>query len=257
MTLPLRIVVKTSTAWETMTPESFRAQKDPKTPSEFIRISRDLLPLWEQATGLSYFKYRAALRDVCQKALEATGIPVTVGIENIDWEGPDEGLIAIDDDDVILESAKTLGEHFNESVNLIVWNRTTNYLGKQALENPRYGGLLDTCNWAVKKSFLKPAHIAEREYILARHWTAAGRMAPLFGIKRDNSLMAMAKRSVNINLEGLLNHPTILRLAETHSIYYLHSASISFLAHKMPSVSKPVEYLKTLPLHPLYESTVQ
>lgn len=252
--LPLRIVVRTRTPWETMTVESFIAQKDPQTPTEFIRIGKTLIPAWEQATGLRYFEYRAKIRDLCQKALESTGLPVTVGIGGIDWDGPDEAIIPIDDDDILKPSIAEIAPKITDDINLVVWARITNYLGSERLENPAFGGQLDTCNWAVRKSFLKQWHISQREFILARHWTAAGIMAPAFGQKKDNSLLGRARASLCWNLECKLNHPSILFLEDRYSVYYLHTGSISFLAHKIGEVKDPVSYFKSLPLHPVYDA---
>jgi len=232
-----------------MTLGSFRAQKDPKSPTEFIRVGTQVLPKWEAATGLQFFQYRHALRTICEKHLRGIGVPVTVGIGEVDWGGQDELLIPVDDDDIILPS---IPKEVEDSVNLLVWNRTTNYLGKERNENPAYGGQLDTCNWGIRKSFLSQWSLSEREFILARHWTAAGLLAPKFGQPLDNSLLGRAKRSVIVKGPLKLDHPSILTLDATHSIYYLHSASISFLTHKMGQHKDLTGYLKTLPLHPLY-----
>lgn len=247
---PIRILVRTKTPWETMTAESFRAQTDPKSPTEFIRLGRDVIPVWERATGLGFYSYRSEIRDICETKLRLLGHPVTVGIQGVDWGGPDELLAPIDDDDTFLAG---LPLEVSDSVNLLVWNRTTNYLRQERKENPKYGGQLDTCNWAVRKSFLRQWHIAEREFILARHWTAAGLMAPRFGQPLDNSLMGRAKRSVVVRGPLKLEHPSIVTADETWSIYYLHSASISFLCHKVGEHRDLEGYLRGLPLHPLYE----
>lgn len=255
MNLPLRIVVRTNTPWETMTAETFVQQRDPKTPTEFVRLGKGVLPLWEEATGLRFFEYRARVRELCEAALKKTGIPVTVGIENVDWHGPDEALIPIDDDDIIHDSAVTLSEHFTPDINLVVWTRITNYLGHTRLENPAYGGQLDTCNWAVRKSFLLNWHISQREFLMARHWVAAGIMLPLLGHPQDNTLIGRARRSLELSSAKQLNHPSVMFLDEKHSVYFLHSGSISFLTHKINEVQNLVPYLRGLPLHPMYEES--
>jgi hypothetical protein len=53
-----------------------------------------------------------------------------------------------------------------------------------------------------------------------------------------------------------LRGPGVVFLDERHSVYYLHSASISFLCHKIGEKKDLVGYLKTLPLHPLYTYNV-
>jgi hypothetical protein len=251
----LRIVVRTKSPWETMTVESFTAQRDPMTPTEFVRLGKGVVPLWEEATGLAYFQYRARIRELCESKLRETGIPVTIGVGNIDWDSEDEALIPVDDDDIIYPSAVTLAERFTPDINLVVWNRITDYLGHTRLENPAYGGQLDTCNWAVRKTFLRDFHISQREFLLARHWVAAGIMAPKLGHTVDRSLLGQAKRCLDLGTSKPLNHPSILFLDEKHSVYFLHSGSISFLTHKTHQVKDLVPYLRGLPLHPLYEAS--
>lgn len=248
--IPLRIVIRTRTPWETMTRESFMAQKDPKTPTEFVRMGKGVLPCWEEATGLSYYQYRARIRDLCEARLREI-LPVTVGLDGVDWDGPDEGLIPIDDDDLLKDSVVEIASRFVEGINLIIWHRVTNFLGRERLENPNFGGQLDTCNWAIRKSFL--AKSFRRNDILTRHWHAAGLLAPMFGMVPKNlSMLEKARRSVQPSLGVKLKHESILEVPESHSTYYLHSGSISFLSHKMTNVKDPVEHIRKLPLHPIY-----
>jgi hypothetical protein len=259
--LPLRIVVRTQTAWETMTRESYLAQRnDPANwaPEDFIRKGANPIPLWEQATGKSFYQYRAALKKVCQAELQKTGLPITIGLGNIDWDGPDEALIFVDDDDVIQPSVASIADRFTDDINIVVWNRITNYLGRMRQENPYYGGMLDTCNWAIRKSFMGRLYPSERDSAAARHWIAANFFAKLiFGPKKPLSLIEQAKAKLTSRGGSIdLVHPSVLVLDECHSVYYLHSASVSFLAFKMkPEKAEVVEYLSKLPLHPLYNAS--
>lgn len=227
------------------------AQRDPKTPTEFVRMGKGILPCWEEATGLSYYQYRAKIRDLCEAKLREVA-PVTVGLDGVDWNGPDEALIPVDDDDIIRPSVTDIAKRFREGVNLVIWHRVTNYLGRDRFENPSFGGQLDTCNWAIRKSFL--AQSLDRDRILTRHWHAAGLLAPMFGLTQaPKGMLERAKRSLDLRVGGVkLKHPSIIEIPESHSIYYLHTGSISFMAHKMGDVKNPVEYLRKLPLHPVY-----
>lgn len=212
-----------------------------------------MLPIWERATGLQYFKYRAAIRKACENALRELGIPLTIGADKVDWGGDDEALIAIDDDDILLPSVVSVGERITPDINLVIWQRVTNYLGRERLENPSYGAELDTCNWAIRKSFLLNYAPGVRHHILSKHWHAVGLMADRLGMKtKPRTLLEKAKHSVVLTSGHALEHPSILRLIERHSVYYLHSASISFLTNKIAKVGNPVDFIKTLPLHPLY-----
>lgn len=251
MTLPLRIVVRTVVPWERMTFDEYQTQKGLLVPSEYIRRGRATIEMWERATGRRFFEYRAEVRSRCQACLEATGLPVTLGVENIDWSGPDEGLITLDDDDLILPSIVSLGHRFTENVNLIVWNRVTDYLGQVRTE-PK-GTMLDTCNWAVRKSFMAqlPRHRALEA--LARHWHAAYIIAKqLEGPQPKRARLQSVLEKVKYRpVGGIFDHPCVIQIDENYSVYFLHSASISFLAGKMNSAIDPVDYIRKLPLHPL------
>lgn len=256
--IPLRIVVRTDTPWDTMTVEQFLNQKEPQSPYEFIRIAKELIPAWETAKGMGYFRYRSMVRQQCELALESTGLPITRGIHNIDWNSHDEALIPIDDDDILFPTVVSIGGRFTDSTNLVTWCRITNYLGKERKENPSFGGQLDTCNWAIRKSFLQQQFThTDRVSILARHWHAAGILSPkLGGVPRPTDLLGRAKKAATFRCAGvMLKHPSIVELNELHSVYYLHTGSISFLAHKIrdESIENPVEYLRKLPVHPLLE----
>lgn len=257
--IPLRIVVRTDTPWATMTVDQFVNQKSPKTPYEFIRIGKVLIPAWEEATGRRYFEYRQEIKEKCEIALRATGIPVNIGTDDIDWESDDEALIPIDDDDIVFPSVASIASRFTDNINLAIWRRVTNYLGEQRLENPAFGGQLDTCNWAIRKSFLKSFGYSDRVSILARHWHAAGILHPRLGGKpKPSDLLGRAIKATSFRTAGvMLKHSSIIELDEIHSVYYLHTGSISFLAHKIRDhVKDPVNYIRKLPLHPLLENHV-
>lgn len=250
----LSIVVRTNTDWANMTMSKFVNQQEPQSPREFVRIGKELLPQWEQATGQNYFRYRERVRRLCFGKLRALELPITVGADKVDWDSEDEFLIPIDDDDILLPSVRTIAEHIDESVNLVIWQRITNYLGDERLENPCFGGQLDTCNWAVRKSFLAQWGYSDRLQVLSRHWYAAGIMSPKLGGKiPPRDLLGRAKRALVNRTAGIrLQHPSIRVLDEKHSIYYLHSASISFLANKFRDEGGDfAQVIKRLPLHPL------
>jgi len=234
----------------------FLDQKEPQSPREFVRIGKELLPVWERATGYNYFQYREHVRRVCFERLSEIGLPITIGCDKVDWDSKDEFLIPIDDDDILLPSVSSIAEHIDESVNLVIWQRITNYLGNERLENPSFGGQLDTCNWAVRKSFLAQWGYSDRLQVLSRHWYAAGILSPKLGGKvPPRDLMARAKKALTFRTAGIyLRHSSIRVLNEKHSIYYLHSASISFLAHKFKDEGHEfAKVIDKLPLHPLVQ----
>jgi hypothetical protein len=211
------------------------------------------LPLWQEANG-DYFQYRAKVRQVCQKRLESLGIPVTIGIGGIDWNSEDEALIPIDDDDEIFRSVISIADKFTKGINIVVWNHFTDHLGKRKRNNT--GCQLETCNWAIRKSFL--AGIRERDRILSKHWHAGKLILGHMGLlkKEPVDLLARAKATLEPSFAKYhIKHPSVISLTEIHSVYYLHSGSISFLAAKMKrEMPDPVAYIKKLPLHPLLEN---
>jgi len=252
----LRIVVRTDTDWSNMTMSKFLNQTEFQSPREFVRTGKELLPAWEQATGYNYFLYREYVRRVCFTKLQEIGLPITIGSNRVDWDSQDEFLIPIDDDDILLPSVTSIVGHIDASVNLVIWQRITNYLGNERLENPSFGGQLDTCNWAIRKSFLSQWSAADRLQILSRHWLAAGILSPKLGGKAaPKDLMGRAKKALTFRTAGIyLRHPSITVINEKHSIYYLHSASISFLSNKFKDEGSDfAKVIKRLPLHPLVQ----
>lgn len=250
----LRIVIRTDTPWSTMTIAQFCAQREPHTPTEFSRVGKNILPIWEQATGRDFFRYRDYVKRLAHAKLVELGLPITVGIPSVDWDSPDEFLIPIDDDDALFSSVKSIINHIDASVNLVIWQRLTNYLGHQRLEEPVIGSQLDTCNWAIRKSFLNQFSLSDRIHILSRHWHAAGILAPKFGGRETpKDLLSRAKKCLTVRRYEL-KHPSIVVLHECHSVYYLHSASISFLVYKHREHGERFgDVIRTLPLHPLVQ----
>lgn len=255
---PLRIVIRTCAPWETMTHESFAAQKEFWTPYRFVQKTKSLITIWEQATGVSYFRYRGMIRDKCENLIRSIGLPVTVGVPKVNWDSEDEFLIPVDDDDVLYPSVRSIVDAISSKTNIVIWNRVTNHLGKTRNEK-HSRGFLDTCNWAIRKSFLKQFTQVERDTVLAKHWIAASVLEVKLGgkPKKKVDLLSRAVAMTVVRTEGvILKHPSIVQLNECHSVYYLHSGSISFLGHKMKDEAvkeDPIEYFRKLPLHPLVQ----
>jgi len=254
MTLPVRIVVRTRTPWETMTLEDFYAQRDPMlTPMARAEVKRPgYIRQWEEAYRRSYCMYRAMCRDAAMvEHVRVRPDAITLGLSSLDWEGEDEILLPIDDDDCYSRGVvETLKHYFTPGINLIVWPRQTNYLGKVRIEPfTRY---LDTCNWAIRKSFA--ASFEDRDTLLAYHWIGSNIIGRRWEhIEKATSLMGQAQAILKPKVANIpLRHPTMIELGEPWSTYYLHTGSISF-AHgrKMGHQDDVVKHLRTLPLHPL------
>lgn len=255
MTLPVRIVVRTATPWERMTIDDFYKQDHWLLPAMAISETKRAryVHLWEEAYKRSYCMYRAMVRDACMavhKSIKPDNI--SVGVENVDWLDSDEIILPIDDDDTYeADTIETVRSTFCEGVNLVVWPRRTNFVGRERIEHcTQY---LDTCNWAIRKSFLSNWSIDQALILLSFHWVANGLVASMFGNrKRENSLIGMLAQARKPAFLGPIRHETLRVLDKPLSTYYLHSGSISFLAGgKMEKHSDTVKYLRSLPLHPL------
>jgi len=251
--LPIRIVVRTNTPWEKMSIEDFYAQRDPMlTPMARAEVKRpSYIRNWEEAYKRSFCMYRAMCRDACmQRHKEVKADSITLGVQNLPIDG-DEILLPIDDDDAYdVGIAERLREAFIGGVNLVVWPRRTNFLGKLRVEPfTRY---LDTCNWAIRKSFA--LSFSEWPTVLAYHWIGSNIIGERFQhIEKATSLMMMAKAHMKPALGNIpLRHPSMIELDTPLSTYYMHTGSISFSqGKKMAPHSDIIQYLRTLPLHPL------
>jgi hypothetical protein len=256
MTLPVRIVVRTNTPWERMTKEEFYKQDSVLLPQMAVTETKQKrsVHLWEEAYKRSFCMYRAMIRDACMiehKRVKPDNI--TVGIDNVDWSSSDEILLPIDDDDTYESGiVDTLKASFRDNTNIVLWPRRTNFLGRDRIEScTRY---LDTCNWAIRKSFLEHWCLGDKIRLLAFHWVASGMVYnKLFHREFPNTIMGHLEKMRNRpSLMAPLNHETVVELDKPWSTYYLHSGSISFLdGRKMAQHSDTVEYLRGLPLHPL------
>jgi len=249
-----RIVVRTDTPWETMTLDDFYRQKDPMlTPMAKAEVKNPhYIKHWEEAYKRSFCMYRAMCRDACMQQHQAVKADaITVGVLNLPLDGEDEILLPIDDDDAYeVGIIETLRQAFDRGVNLVVWPRRTNFLGKLRVEPfTRY---LDTCNWALRKSFV--ATFSEWPTVLAYHWIGSNIVGQRFQhVERATSLIGMAQERLKPVLTNIpLRHPSMIELDTPLSTYYMHTGSISFSqGKKMAPHHDLVEYLRGLPLHPL------
>lgn len=258
MSLPVHIFVRTNTPWEMMSFEDFCAQDrkllTPMAAQEACRKG-GLIRQWEAAYGLPFCQYRRDVRSACEGVLRGIGAPVSKGPDEIAalLEGPDSWVFPIDDDDTFDPSILSLAERARDDQQVITWNRRTNFLGKDRVEDN--GLYTDTCNYAVRSSFLASLGDSHAVTVLLFHWLAAGKIAQAFGLMPPppRTLIERARRASVFRALCPLAHPAVMHVSEAHSTYYLHTGSISFLVGgKMGVHGDTVEYLRSLPLHPLY-----
>lgn len=244
--------------------QDFLGQRDPMLTgmavNEIRRNRGAMIRLWESAYGMGFCTYRHKVRQACEKVLRGTGQRVTVGLEDFtDWlrDGHDEWLFPIDDDDTYDDAIALLPPMAEEDSTVIMWQRRTNILGVNRIEKgTRYA---DTCNYAVRKSFLASFSDEDAASIVSHHWIAHGILSRRFrGTGNEQSLggLLLPKLIGNVSLRSeapLLEHPSVVVSDAAYSTYYLHTGSISFLVGgKMARHTDTVEYLRGLPLHPLY-----
>lgn len=263
MSLPIRVIVRTKVDWSSLTWETFSGQTTRYKPDLFIletwrRRDQSVINLWEVARGRSYFEYRGQVRDACQRELEKLPVRLTVGLANEqDWkEGEDEILVPIDDDDMVRPSIEEIAALYDDpAVNVVFWNRLTHYPdGSQEWSAPR--AYCDTCNYSVRKSFLMGHPISAGDF-LNNHQMANAILRKRLGLTElslYDRLMrgdfGAAHRQKVIAFEPILG-PSVKETNADHSVYYLHTGSISFLLRKIPRNVDPVAVIRSLPLHPL------
>lgn len=252
MNVPINIVVRTNVPWETMTLERFYAQQSDDLVAPIVTVTRTrktkVIGTWETAYHRSFFGYRSMIRDTAQSHLETLGAErVTVGVDALDWANEDEEiLVPVDDDDTFDRGlVKSLKQAFAPNVDLVVWPQRSWYLGQTTTRT--HCDYLETCNWAVRKSFVRRAKRHLRDKILSHHWNAADMLADIYNpvtsvmrtpvIRYGARVLKMSVRSVE--------------LLEPLSTYYVHPGSISFLNNKAEVHADMVSYFRSLPLHPL------
>lgn len=259
MTLPVRIVVRTATPWERMSLDDFYRQDHWLLPAMAVTETKQArhVHVWEEAYKRSYCMYRAMVRDACMQVHKSIKPDyISVGIENVDWLDSEEIILPIDDDDTYeANTVETIRQSFTTGVNLVVWPRRTNFIGKERIEHcTQY---LDTCNWAIRKSFLSQWSINQAMILLSFHWIANGLVGNAFGNrKKESSILGALEQARKPAFLGPIRHESLKILETPLSTYYLHSGSISFLAGgKMGKHTDKVKYLRSLPLHPLLEQS--
>lgn len=263
MKLPIRIIVRTNVDWSNMTWERFNNQRDIEFKPQMAMLEAQrnghVITAWNEATGWDYFQARNEIRNACEAKLKSIkGVDVTIGLANKEWlEGiRDEILIPLDDDDLIFPNVTELESAFTEGVGVVCWNRLTDYVGqRQERLTPR--AYLDTCNWAVRKSYLMhwPDHLAG--HFLNNHQVANNMLRKRLGMVKPSLFELAVKGQLKAGYtlkSGVepINHPDVKEIDADYSCYYLHSASISYLLRKIPA-GDMVQIIKALPLHPMLE----
>ena len=253
----LSIVVRTNADWLKLRDDAmaFKAQEQSVNVPTTLRL-RGILPAihaWENATGLCYFTYRETIRQACHKRLQRIA---PVSLVNLPANGkPNDVLAFIDDDDTFEDTLVSILEAFkNPTVNIVTWTRRTWFDGAYRFETIRR--YLDTNNWAIRRSFLETWAGSDRALMMAKHQTANKLIAQRLGlfpkiVGRIGPDMFKGAASSHVPL----NHPQVHDIAACHSTYYLHSASISFLTHKVGLHGNIASEITKRPLHPLFDMT--
>jgi hypothetical protein len=167
----------------------------------------------------------------------------------------DDVLAFIDDDDTFEDTLVSILEAFkNPSINVVTWTRRTWFDGAYRFETIRR--YLDTNNWAIRRSFLETWHGADKALMMAKHQAANKRIAQRLGlfpkiVGRIGPDMFRGPASSHVPLK----HPQVHDVDACHSTYYLHSASISYLTHKVGGAGDISAEINKRPLHPLFNLT--
>ena len=261
--LPVRLIVRTAVPWETMTKGEFYAQNDwLLTPMAYQTatvgrvFSKRLTESWEAAYGLDYCRYRATVRDACDTVnMRVPWDNVSRGISNVRWEGGDEILVCVDDDDTFEPGlVPALKAAFVDGVDIVRWPRRMNVLGYEQPDSVYSTTYLDTCNWAVRKSFLYYWGWREALEFLAFHWIAHQMTAKRLLNNTPPPKKLFGLLPTKNRPQRQFNHPNVVNLDRPYSTYYVHTGSISYLDNKHGSYSgdELTKFLKGKSLHPLY-----
>jgi hypothetical protein len=251
VTLPVRILVRTSTDWRGMTPTEFAAQSGPTVPNRWIKFTaaRDVLALWDAAFDIDFFTYRAEVRDIAANSLaSAGGDLLSIGFDDFApfggfdgwWDAPDdELLVPIDDDDLFQPDLGSLAAEFTGDVDLVLWPQSILSFNQHETSLAfRWAPLpmvLEN-NSAIRKSFVT-RHFSrdDAKKLLAHHPIANERIADALGVNGKTSVGGFR----------LLDHPRIKFIGPCFGLYNAHVGSISFLAHALRR-DDPLAFLRLL-----------
>ena len=254
--MKLHIHCRTDVPWGAMRLDDFRAQVQDINinggPPERVSTG-DVIQLWERAYGLSFFGYRETLKRVCYASIrewcDAAKVTYTRGV----WSGAHGDIVVpVDDDDIILPDVLRVLSYFEDdsSIDLVVWNRVTVHHGRQQ-EAEKVTHYLDTNNWAIRGSFLESFPVGERLGIVLKHQLANKWIQKRYGIKKGTSSAISPTYFQDNKGKRFDGCPQVLYVPQTWSLYFRHSASISWLA-----VQKDIEHVRSKPLHPLFDMTI-
>jgi hypothetical protein len=261
----LHIHCRTDVNWAAMTLESYRGQvASVNLTGSVLGKVKDgrVIEVWQEAYWLDYFAYRATLKQTCRDFIvEHVASRNNVRYGSVNGYDDSTIVVPVDDDDVIAPQVYQVIDYFNDpTVNIVTWNRDTSYHGKPPVtERQRY--YLDTCNYAIRTTFLQTFNIEDQSVILNRHQFANRIVQLRMGIANDipgavtrNGVPLTLAQYLEANREKTLEGcPGVIDVQKSWSTYYLHTGSISWLGVKGDLT---VNALRALPLHPLFDVNV-
>jgi hypothetical protein len=251
--LPLRILVRSNTDWRRLDRATFALQSEPTIPLHLIKFAaeHDLLSLWDAVFPLDFFEYRARLQHISKESfVRACPTAISYGFDDFDewFDGTDEEIIVpTDDDDFFSPKLPEIVSAFGPDTNIVVWPFSRFgylYEGPKRACQIHVMLLLNSNNWAIRKSYLK-RHFNRDTVIrmLAHHPTANEAVADQLDLP-DWTPTFMGLR--------MLFHPSMRLLEGHYSLYNMHPGSIYFLQLILRS-DNPIESLRQLDLEtPVY-----
>jgi hypothetical protein len=255
VTLPVRLLVRTSADWRSMDAERFAAQADKTRPTQWIRYAsrRDLIDVWDRAFTLPFLDYRAELAELAAETHARAGADlVSVGLGNVaphasyeQWwsSADDEAVVTIDDDDFFQPDLGALAAEFVEGVDLVLWPQAILRFNERRMLEFEWAPLpivLQT-NWAIRKSFLSANFPpADGRQMLAHHPIANEMLADLLGIDEESKVL--------YRFRNVLEDSRVRFIEPSYGLYNAHMGSISFLIRVLRDQPDPVAYLRSLDL---------
>lgn len=259
-TSTIHVLVRTDTPWGTMTDASHSAQWESVNLTRRVAAQverRELLDRWEEAYGLDYFLFREAVKLGCEGKIESLAsldsrVKVTKGVARFLSEGygDDDIILPTDDDDIFYPSVfQALDAFALPAVDMVIWDHHVWANGNTSIHRMRR--FLETNNWAIRGRYLR-TYGGHQRVMLEKHQEAHSAIGKRIGVIPEVAGVIGPDMFRAAGGHVPLTCPAFIDERHTHSVYYLHSGSISYLAHKMGKVDSVVETLRSLPLHPLF-----
>jgi hypothetical protein len=170
------IFVRQNIDWANMTAEKFYMQSGKSTANRIIKSGIDILRLWEGLFRVSFFEFRAKMKDIAEKQNSKTGCPIIRGEEEMMeiMEGDEDAyLVPVDDDDFFRCDISKIQDLDNNGI--VVWPEC--WISNESVGRARPANrFVGTNCYAVRKSYLKQKVAEYNQWAFLRYHGAVSRI---------------------------------------------------------------------------------